>query len=113
MEVYRAYFRMLNERSELFKRAFEIAERVGERAKELFGVCEVYLIGSFARGEHKLSSDLDILLVVPGVPDKLDFDWYMMILKELSCGEEVNLHILNPEAFKKSKGIYRNRIRVV
>ncbi|WP_307772164.1 MULTISPECIES: nucleotidyltransferase domain-containing protein [Archaeoglobus] len=41
-----------------------------EKARKILGDCEVFIVGSFARGEHTLSSDLDILIVSSKIPEK-------------------------------------------
>lgn len=113
MEVYRTYFEKLEERNKLFRRALEIAREIGERAEKLLGECEVYIVGSFARGEQKLSSDLDILIVSQGIPDKLEFEWYYRMVKRLSGYDGVNIHLLSPSSFKKFNNMYKERLKVL
>ncbi|MHA1580835.1 MAG: nucleotidyltransferase domain-containing protein [Candidatus Freyarchaeota archaeon] len=46
------YFKILEENKDFFKKAFEIAEKISKKVEKLLGDCEVYVTGSFARGEH-------------------------------------------------------------
>ena len=43
----------------------DVALAVSETCTELCGTCEVYIIGSVARGTATCLSDLDVLVVVP------------------------------------------------
>ncbi len=45
----------------------ERARRFVERAKRLVDVVEVYVVGSRARGDYLVDSDIDLVLVVRGV----------------------------------------------
>lgn len=104
------YYRKLKENEKFFERAFEIAREVKKKAKEIFDDCEVFIVGSFARKEHTLSSDLDLLLVSSKIPKKLSFDEYCRIVRLLSDDERINIHLLNREKFEEH--IYGTKIRV-
>ncbi|NPA84703.1 MAG: nucleotidyltransferase domain-containing protein [Crenarchaeota archaeon] len=43
----------------------DVAEEVAKACAELCGDCEVYVIGSVARGTATALSDLDVLIVLP------------------------------------------------
>ncbi len=64
------YYKMLEKNKEFFERAFEIAKDVAKKAREIFKDCEVYIVGSFAKGNYKLFSDLDVLIVSENIPEK-------------------------------------------
>ena len=108
----REYFRILDESEEFFERALEVARRIAERAEGLFGDCEVYVVGSFARGVHTLSSDLDVLIVSDGIPDRVDFEWYYDVVKALTSDHRVNVHLLSRRKFRERKRMYAPMIRV-
>ena len=50
------------------QRLYQIRERVVEALRSLKEdeKCEVYLFGSYARGDHALDSDVDVLVVSEG-----------------------------------------------
>lgn len=106
------YFEMLKKNEEFFSKAFEIAKDVKEKAKEILGDCEVYIIGSFARGEHTLSSDLDILIVSELIPEKPNFEKYCEIVREISEDPRINIHLLNKSKFEELKSFYGRRIEI-
>ncbi len=106
------YFEMLEKNKDFFERAFEIAKDIKKRATEIFGECRVYIVGSFARGKHRLSSDLDILIVSDRIPERLDFEWYSEVVKKLTDDPRVEIHLANEENFKKLERVYSPRIEV-
>ncbi len=106
------YYRLLEKNREFFEKAIEIAAKIGRKAEELFGSCEVYVVGSYARGEYKLSSDLDILIVSDRIPKKYNFDWYFSVVKKLTDDYRINIHLLNGKRFKEVERIYSPRIRI-
>ncbi len=107
------YYDLLERNREFFDRALEIAKEIAEKAKEMFEDCEVYVVGSFARGTHKLSSDLDILIVSDKIPEKIDFEWYSKVVKALTDDYRINIHLVNKEKFEKVEKLYSPRIRVL
>ncbi|QOJ79013.1 nucleotidyltransferase domain-containing protein [Infirmifilum lucidum] len=90
----------------------EVAREVKRRAEAMFGRCEVYVVGSFARGEHRLSSDFDVLVVAEGIPDRVDFEWYYDVARRLVDEEGVNVHLLSPSSFARLEKMYKDRVRV-
>ncbi len=69
-----------------------IAAEVKERAEKILGNCEVFIVGSYARGEYTLSSDLDILIVSDRIPERFSFKWYVELVRSLTDDERVNIH---------------------
>ncbi len=106
------YYKLLEKNKEFFERVDEIAKDIARRAKEIFGSCDVYVVGSYARKEHKLSSDLDILIVSDRIPRKYSFDWYSIIVKKLTDDYRINIHLLNEKRFKEVEGVYSPRIKI-
>jgi len=101
------YYALLEKNKEFFEQAIDIALKIKEKARRLFGECEVYITGSYARGSYTLSSDLDILIVSDTIPEKLSFEWYSDVVKKLTDDWRVNLHLLNKERFKETERLYR------
>ena len=112
MVEVKEYYEILEKNREFFEEAFKIAKDIAEKAKRMFGDCEVFITGSFARGDHKLSSDLDILIVSDKIPDKIDFEFYSRIVKALTNDSRVNIHLLNRRRLKEVDRIYAPRIKV-
>ena len=110
--MIRKYFDLLKKNREVFEKAEEIAESVKKKAKEIFGDCEVYLIGSYVRGDFTLSSDLDILIISDKIPEKFDFDWYSNVVKKLTNDDRVNVHLVNRKKFAEVEKLYRPRLPV-
>ncbi len=106
------YFKLLEENEKIFKEALNIAKNIAVKARELFEDCEVYIVGSFARKEYTLSSDLDILIVSNTIPEKIDFEWYYRIVKNLVDDYRINIHLLNKEKFRKLRKSYSPMIKV-
>ena len=112
MVEVKEYYEILEKNREFFEEAFKIAKDIAEKAKKMFGDCEVFITGSFARGDHKLSSDLDILIVSDKIPDKIDFEFYSRIVKALTNDSRVNIHLLNRRRLEEVDRIYAPRIKV-
>ena len=112
MVEVKEYYEILEKNREFFEEAIKIAKDIAEKAKKMFGDCEVFITGSFARGDHKLSSDLDILIVSDKIPDKIDFEFYSRIVKALTNDSRVNIHLLNRRRLKEVDRIYAPRIKV-
>ena len=111
--MIKEYYEILERNREFFDKAFEVAKRIAKKAKEIFDDCEVYIVGSFARGEHKLSSDLDILIVSKEIPKKIKFEWYSKIVKALTNDHRVNIHLINKEKFDEVEKMYFPRIKIL
>ncbi len=103
----RRYFEILRRNEEFFRRAENIAREIKKRASEVLGDCKVYIVGSYARGEHTLSSDLDVLIVSDAVPERYSFEWYASIVRTLTDDPRVNVHLLNPKRFGELMTLYR------
>lgn len=52
-------------------RAREVAERLARRLHEDYGAVRVFLVGSLARGDFRVGSDID--LAAEGIPDDVFF----------------------------------------
>lgn len=111
-EFYRTYYEMLDKNEEFFSRAMEIAKEIKERARRIFDDCEVFIVGSYARGEHTLSSDLDILIISDKIPEKFDFEWYSSLVKSLTDDNRINIHPVNKKKFGEVERAYTLRISV-
>ncbi len=106
------YFETLERNRELFENAMEVAREIARKARALFGDCEVYIVGSYARGEHRLSSDLDVLIVSNHVPHRMDFEWYAGIVKKLTDDHRINIHLVSKKKFAELEKLYSPRIRI-
>lgn len=91
--MIKKYFEILKKNKDLFEKAEEIAKDIKRKAEDFFEDSEVYIVGSYARGDFTLSSDLDILIVSDKIPEKLDFEWYCTVVKKLTDDNRVNVHI--------------------
>jgi len=78
------YFEILQRNEEFFRRAEDIAREIKKRASKVLGNCEAYIVGSYARGEHTLSSDLDVLVVSDAIPERYSFEWYFSMVRNLT-----------------------------
>ncbi len=81
----------------LIKRILEVRERL-----LFFGVCNIGLFGSFARGEQTPSSDIDIL--VEFAPEKHTFDNFMEVSFLLEKTLERKVEIVTPEGLSPHIG---------
>jgi uncharacterized protein len=75
-----------------------------------FGVKKVYLFGSFAKGNEKEESDIDIALVLENMPDFFSAQKQLMKLRrkidlriELHPIKEQDFNSLNPFAYEIEK----------
>lgn len=107
------YFKLLEKNKELFENAIGIAKEIAIKAKEIFKDCEVYIIGSYAKKIHTLSSDLDILITSTEIPEKINFQWYYEIIKTLTKDHRINIHLLNKKKLRNYKKMYTPMIRIV
>jgi predicted nucleotidyltransferase len=110
--VIEYYYRKLEKNKEFFSRINDIAKEIEKKAKEIFEDAEVYITGSYARGEHTLSSDLDILIVSEEIPEKFTFEWYRDVIFRLTDDLRVNVHLLNRRKLSKLKKLYSPMIPV-
>ena len=110
--MIKKYFEILKKNKDLFEKAEEVARNIKRKAKELFEDSEVYIVGSYARGDFTLSSDLDILIVSDKIPEKLDFEWYCAVVKKLTDDNRVNVHLINKRKFMELERLYLPRIPV-
>ncbi|AIG98592.1 nucleotidyltransferase domain-containing protein [Archaeoglobus fulgidus] len=106
------YYRKLKENEKFFDNAHEIAKEIKEKAKRIFDDCDVFIVGSFARKKHTLSSDLDILIVSSKVPEKINFAEYCSIVKSLTEDSRINIHLINREKFGEMRKYYEPMIEI-
>ncbi|RLI73070.1 nucleotidyltransferase domain-containing protein [Archaeoglobales archaeon] len=106
------YYKLIEKNIKMFERAIEIAKSIKNEALELFEDCDVFIIGSYAKGEHKLSSDLDILITSEKIPEKINFEWYSSTVKKLTNDTRINIHLLNKDKFEEYKKLYSPMIQV-
>ncbi|MBC7110529.1 MAG: nucleotidyltransferase domain-containing protein [Archaeoglobi archaeon] len=106
------YYERLKKNRELFERAEKIASEIKKKAKGIFEDAEVYITGSYARGEHTLSSDLDILIVSERIPEKFSFEFYRDAVIKLTDDPRVNIHLVNRRKFAELKKLYSPLIPV-
>ncbi len=106
------YYKILEKNKEFFEKAFEIAKDVAKKARELFKDCEVYIVGSYAKGTYKLSSE-DILIVSESIPEKMEFEWYSKVVKSLTDDYRINIHLVNRVKFGEVENMYSPKIRVL
>ena len=106
------YYALLEKNREFFEHALDIASKIKDKARRIFGECEVYITGSYARRSYTLSSDLDVLIVSSTIPKKFSFEWYSDVAKKLTDDYRVNIHLLNKKRFKETEGLYRPLIPV-
>ena len=111
--MIREYYDILEKNKEFFDRSFEIAGQIAKKAREIFDDCEVYIAGSFAREEHKLSSDLDILIESRDIPKKIEFEWFSKVAKTLTDDHRVNIYLINREKFREVEKMCSPRIRIL
>ncbi len=101
------YFEILDHNEEFFRKAEDIAKEIKRRAIKILGDCKVYIVGSYARGEHTLSSDLDVLIVSDSIPERYSFEWYFSVVRRLTEDPRVNVHLLNSKRLKELGALYR------
>lgn len=106
------YYKMLEKNKEMFDNALSIAKEIKNRARKIFADCEVYIVGSYVKGTHTLSSDLDVLIVSDDIPEKMDFEWYRDTVKNLTDDHRINIHLLNKKKFKDLEKMYSPRLPV-
>lgn len=76
----------------------EVIERVTEFARQLNNKCTVLLIGSYARGDFNLWSDLDLLIIEDFCGNPLER------LKNIDLPAGYEAILLAPEEFNNRKG---------
>ena len=74
-----------------------------ERAREVLGEVEVYLFGSYARGDWLVDSDIDLIVVSPGLRG-LDFGRrYALLRRLLPLDRGFEILAYTPEEFEDVK----------
>jgi predicted nucleotidyltransferase len=81
--------------------ALKIARRFGRVLAAGGEVREAWLFGSYARGEQRFGSDLDICVVLYGTPSKDIFFKLLSEFYDISTKIEVQLHLYSAADFDK------------
>ncbi len=76
------------------------ARQLQKALKDVKGLQEAYLYGSFARNQEDAASDIDVLIV--GKPNAERLEEVFSIL-EKQLGREINYTIFSPQEFKKRR----------
>ncbi len=70
-------------------------------------VKRAFIFGSYAKGKNHIDSDIDIALVVPNVPDIIDFQIQLMVYRrdfsidiEPHPINEIDFNVSNPFAYE-------------
>lgn len=91
---------LYNEYKNLYLKTAGIEALFREKLRQLEGVTDAYIFGSYARGDFTAQSDLDILLI--GRHQFLQAQKLIHGL-QLTLGREVNLVQLRPEELEKKR----------
>jgi len=93
----------LTEYKNIFERTYGLPEVLKEKLKDLKGLKEAYIFGSYAKGSFEEGSDIDILLVGDG-----DYGETFKVINSLEkfFGREINVVDYSVKEFseKKKKG---------
>lgn len=73
------------------------------KIKERLGEVEIYLFGSYARGDWLHDSDVDLVIVSPGFKDIDLGKRYIIVRSLLPAKISVELLLYTPEEFEKMK----------
>ena len=94
--------------------AIEILSEVYERCIAIIPVADAYLYGSFARGDYRLSSDVDIMIVSPLSEEELhEHRWdFARISSDVSMEHDVtvSLTVRAKDRFKPQTIPYHNNV---
>ncbi|WP_291767756.1 nucleotidyltransferase domain-containing protein [Caldivirga sp. UBA161] len=70
--------------------------------KEVSPECRIFLFGSVARGDYRIDSDVDVLVVVPELKDEWDRSRISTLLhKAVNAQEPFEIHVVTPEEFRE------------
>ena len=70
--------------------------------REISPECRIFLFGSVARGDYRFDSDIDVLVVVPGLKDEWDRSRVSTLLhKVVNAQEPFEIHVVSPEEFRE------------
>lgn len=68
---------------------------------EISAECKVILFGSVARGNYRLDSDVDVLVIVPNIKDEWDRSKISVKLhKAINAWDPFEIHVITPEEYK-------------
>jgi predicted nucleotidyltransferase len=103
-EANRRFFK-LNKKSSILKelkliffKTLGIKGRLGEELKKIPGIKEAFIYGSFARGEEKTTSDVD-LFIIGSIDENKLID--MIIRLEKKFNREINYSLMTEKEFEK------------
>lgn len=80
----------------------EHVKRLAEGARRLLGEARVLAFGSVVRGDWCVESDVDVLIVSPGVPEDAveRVKMKMRLMELLEVHAPLELHLASPEEFE-------------
>ncbi|BAB65805.1 MULTISPECIES: nucleotidyltransferase domain-containing protein [Sulfurisphaera] len=94
--------RKWEERKEILKNARQYVKLIKEICvKKIDPDCRVILFGSIARGNYRIDSDIDVLIITDkakSVWDKANIE--VIIERELNIGDPFEFHIVNKNEYE-------------
>lgn len=110
--VYEIFKEVKDERAKYFKEAWNILKKMKAEFSKYLQDVNLYVFGSFIKGNYTLGSDIDVLVVSPNFPERM-IDRVMIELKVISALKlnlihPFEIHLVRPEEFKRyEKFIYK------
>ena len=81
----------------------EALEKLTAKAREELEDAEIYLFGSYARGDWLLDSDVDLVIVSPRFEGLSIGERYVLVRRMLPARISVKVLAYTPEEFKRMK----------
>uniref|UniRef100_A0A7C3WJM6 DNA polymerase III subunit beta n=1 Tax=Thermofilum pendens TaxID=2269 RepID=A0A7C3WJM6_THEPE len=81
----------------------EALEKLAARAREELGDVEIYLFGSYARGDWLLDSDVDLVVVSPKFEGLSMGERYALVRRMLPAQISAEVLAYTPEEFARAK----------
>jgi len=101
--MYLEYFKnKWEERIKILKNAREYVKRIKEICvNKIDKNCRVILFGSIVRGNYRIDSDIDVLIILPKIRDNFErAEIAAKIYSELGIEDPIELHIISEEEYK-------------
>jgi len=101
--MYLEYFKnKWEERIKILKNAREYVKRIKEICvNEIDKNCRVILFGSVVKGNYRIDSDIDVLIILPKIKDIFErAEIAAKIYKKLGIEDPIELHIISEEEYK-------------